>query len=344
MALVAPLLFLLLALFAPVAQTSTQVATPAVQEATPVAVPASDCTVEARTLAALTEIVTAEDIANATPVAEPGPYTKPNGTPADAETVAGVTATIRQLVACVNAGDFLRFLALFSDDALRHYSASLGLPLDPNDELLTPDPSINDQIALGPIADVVVLPDGRVSALAHLPSQSGGTDAGSEDVDLQLIFVHQGDRWLIDELFPVVPQQAGTWKTVSGPGYAGVIVDAETAPEFAKWLTGKDAATGWEPAEVDVAGLEIALPGFLETAPQATERLRQRLSDYIRQYAGIVDSDGRRVILVNAFCDAAGTDWQSQPVFVLDGGDCFFHVGYEPAAGTFSGLMVNGEA
>jgi hypothetical protein len=209
MTLLASLLVLLLAILAPVARVSTQEATPTVPTATPVAVSASDCTVEPRTVAALAEIVTVEDIARSTPVAEPGPYTKPQGRPADAETVAGITATIRQLVACVDAGDFMRFLALFDENALRRYSASLGLPLDPNDELLTPNPTTNTQIALGPIEDVLVLLDGRVSALAHLPNQPSGTNRDSGGLDLHIIFVRQNDRWLIDELFPIVPQQAG---------------------------------------------------------------------------------------------------------------------------------------
>jgi hypothetical protein len=342
MTIVASLFLLLLALLMPFGEVSAQTATPAAQEATPVAVPASDCTVEARTPAALAEIVTGEDIASSTPIATPGPYTKPNGAPADAETVAGVTATVRQLVACVNAGDFLRFLALFSDDALRRYAADLGFPLDPNDDLLTPDPSLNDQIALGPIEDVLVLPDGRVSALAYLPNQTS-PDVQS-DLHVQLIFVRQGDRWLIDELIPIAPAGAAAWTPVSGSSYLGVIVDAASAPDFARWLDDLSDVVGWDPTPDDVATLEAALPAFLQTAPQATDRIRQQLADYKRQYAGIIDSDGRNLILVNAFCDAGGTDWQSEPVLVLDGGDCYFHVSYDTDTGTFSGLAVNGEA
>ena len=38
------------------------------------------------------------------------------------------------------------------------------------------------------------------------------------------------------------------------------------------------------------------------------------------------------------------TDWTSQPVFVADGGDCFFSVSYEPASGSFEDLRINGDA
>ncbi len=43
----------------------------------------------------------------------------PLGEAADAETVAGVVATAREVLACFNAGDFPRALSLFTDDAIR---------------------------------------------------------------------------------------------------------------------------------------------------------------------------------------------------------------------------------
>ncbi|MEA2594866.1 MAG: hypothetical protein QOF01_1335 [Thermomicrobiales bacterium] len=337
--LVVSLLLLSLMLVMPPGRVSAQ-STPAAQEASPVAIPALDCTVAPRTVAALDEIVTEADLANATPIADPAPYTRPTGTPADAETVAAVTETVRQLVACVNAGDFMRFLALFSNDALRRYADDLDLPLEPDDDLLTPDPSTNEQVAFGGVEDVLVLADGRVSLLAHLPNQTN--DSIEVDLVVQFILVRQGDRWLIDELIPIDTAPAA-WTQVSGNGYVGVIVDAETAPGLARWLTGQEVTAGWEPTPDDVAALEAALPAFLATAPQASAELRQRLPEYKRQYAGIIDSDGRPVILVNAFCDAAGSDWHSEPVLVLDGGDCFFHVTYDPEGGTFSGLTINGD-
>jgi hypothetical protein len=345
MSIVAILVLFTLTLIVPIGSVSAQDATPVVQTATPIAIPASECTVEPRTLAALNEIVTEADIASATADLGPVPYVKPEGTPADADTTAGVTTTVRQLVACVNAGDYLRFLALFSNDALRRYSAAMGFPIPPDDDILTPDPSINEQVVLAGIEDILVLADGRVSLVVHIPNQED-TGEADQDVAAHLILVQQGDRWLIDELNPIAPpeDQPLTWTPVSGAGYDGVIVDALTAADFARWLTGQETIGSWEPSPENIAALEAALPTFLATAPQATDRLRQDLANYKRQYAGIVDSDNRQVILVNAFCDTVGIDWQSQPVIVEDGGDCFFQVTYDPLAGTFSGLSVNGEA
>lgn len=43
------------------------------------------------------------------------------GTPADAATVAAVEETIRQLVACTNAGDFFRLVSVFDDESASGY-------------------------------------------------------------------------------------------------------------------------------------------------------------------------------------------------------------------------------
>ena len=346
------LIFLALALIAPVGRISAQEASPAPQQATPAVPVASpvaspvataECSVAPRTVGGIAEIITEAALANSTVFAAPIPYTRPAGTPADEAAVAGVTETVQQLVACVNVGDFMRFLGLFSDAGLRRYAVALQLPMTADDTRLVPDPSVNDQLALGSIEDILVLPDGRISVLVHLNVLA---DTENPNYDLQLILVRVDDRWPIDEFIQIEPAATpqATWAPVSGTGYDGVIVDAATAPEFARWLTGQEGATGWEPTADDVAKLEAALPAFLQTAPEAAPDLWQRVATYKRQYAGIIDANGRPVILVNAFCDAGGATWQSEPVLVLDGGDCFFSVTYDPVAGTFSGLMINGEA
>src|SRR6478752_6237876 len=91
----------LLAVFGSLTQVAARSGTPVAGFATPVA--AEECSVQPRTAAAIAEIVTAEDIAKATPFAEPAAYIRPEGAPADAETIARVTERVRQLAACVNA-------------------------------------------------------------------------------------------------------------------------------------------------------------------------------------------------------------------------------------------------
>jgi hypothetical protein len=343
MRLLVSLVLVALGLVIPIGQIAAHDATPSAQTGTPIAISGAECTVTPRTMAAIAEIVSGDNASAATPIGDPAAYVKPDGAAADPATIAGVTETIQQLVACVNAGDFMRFLALFSNDGLRRYADDLGLPLAEDDVLLTPDPSQNEQVALGPIADVVVLADGRVSALAQIPDQVS-TGSGEDNFSVQLILVEQSDRWLIDELIPISPESASSWTPVDGAGYRGVIVSAADVEDFMRAMTGEEGAQGWEPTADDIAQLEAKLPSFLSSAPNAAPDLGTRIASYFRQYAGLIDSDGRQTIFVNAFCDTVTSDWQTEPVLVMDGGDCFFTVTYNVETGTFTGLTINGEA
>ena len=133
----------------------------------------------------------------ASPDASPTPAVPPSGAPADEQTVAEITATWRQYLACLSAGDQARMFAVLSDamvrrqfvvdvafgvteDALFAYLAATPVPL-------TPDQSV----PFVPFADVRVLGDGRVAVV-------GPGDQGRGDVR---IFVKAGDRWLLDDWF-----------------------------------------------------------------------------------------------------------------------------------------------
>lgn len=85
----------------------------------------------------------------------------------DRHIIAAVTTTVRRQVACLNAGDFARVTALYSDEAfLRSFS---GPGADASDEvlesLLAPSPVPPDQrLHLPSIENIRLLPDGRVTA------------------------------------------------------------------------------------------------------------------------------------------------------------------------------------
>ena len=173
------------------------------QEGTPTAdldVPApAECTVEPRSadeLRALFRAVAATPVPTS-PDASPPPAVPPTGAPADEQTVAGISATWRQYMACLSAGDQARMFALLSDamvrrqfvvdvafgvseDALFAYLAATPVPL-------TPDQSV----PFVPFEDVRVLSDGRVAVV-------GPGDGGRGDVR---IFVKEGGRWLLDDWF-----------------------------------------------------------------------------------------------------------------------------------------------
>lgn len=157
-----------------------------------------------------------------------------------------------------------------------------------------------------------------------------------------------GRTWSIG-LRALLPGQTGCSEPVSaevsGDGYRGYRMTPAQwagAPGPAGPL---EAGALFQASERDVAAVEAALPDAIaaSTVPGAPE-VRTRLGEYVRQYVG-VRRDGGRLVYVNAFCDpAATTAPDRQPVFVADGGACFWQALVDPQRGELVSLAVNGEA
>ncbi len=158
-----------------------------------------DCVVAPRTL---------EEIAalSAGPIpGEPPNATESGGVPASDEARSEVTAVAREMVACSNAGDILRRLALYSDNRLRfaypdgptralEAIAETPLPLAPF-----------ERVALLGVEDVRQLDDGRVSARVivdnpamHSHDPAVASQAAQQEA-ARLIFVQENGSWRVDE-------------------------------------------------------------------------------------------------------------------------------------------------
>ncbi len=158
----------------------------------------SECTVHPRTadeLRALFQAVAAATPASS-PAASPTAYIPPRGgKPADEATIAAVTATMREIIACVNAGNIAAAFALQTDNKLRsdfQEDVSQGLTADDFIQFVTAASPVPTQswMAVPALSDARVLDDGRVTA--HIfDKQQGAAFA---------IFVKQGDHWLLDSL------------------------------------------------------------------------------------------------------------------------------------------------
>ncbi len=197
--------------FAVIVVVVAALATPLVaraQDATPVAnqiAPApEECTVEPITLERLT-LLTATPVPaaepEASPVASPTPFAMPAGEPADEATVAAITAAARQYIACLNAGDNARVLALYSDRGLldlfggaiaggataQQILAALG-PAQPLPE--------DKRNLLYGIEEVRMVPDGRIAALVIGDNLA---EPGPPGPALFYFFQVEG-RWLVDEI------------------------------------------------------------------------------------------------------------------------------------------------
>lgn len=203
------------------------------QEATPEAVSAAKCQAEPRSaeffqnLAATPAAASEANAATATPEASLEPV--------DEATLTGITDTAREVVACLNAGDFLRVNALYTDDyLLRNFEQDDVASLN-----ATPSPAAApDQVLFRGVRDAQLLGDGRVAAVVETTTPTG-------DIDTYTVFVQSGDRWLIDDESVIDAQNTGD------AGAAGTAA-AETGAGSGTAAVGAEAATGLEVVSYDI--------------------------------------------------------------------------------------------
>ena len=174
-----------------------------------------ECTVAPRTLQEF------ETLTQRPAPGEPPDASESGGEPVDEATRAAIAGTARELVACSNAGDILRRLALYSDDRLR-----FAYPDGPTRALETiaetPLPLAEaERVALVSVEDLRQLADGRVSALVTVDnpaSHSHGPQAAATASQLEvarLIFIQEAGRWRIDETLREDTQSNAT--PIAGP-------------------------------------------------------------------------------------------------------------------------------
>lgn len=126
---------------------------------------------------------------------------------------------------------------------------------------------------------------------------------------------------------------------VINPEFEGVIFSQENA---AGVVYGAEAY--WTPVETDILALEAQLAPYLQqNAPQDYPGPLLALGEYKRQYIGFV-REGKQLIFANFFCETHGQDWQQLFIAVEDGGPCYFEIVYDPQTGSFSELLIHGQA
>jgi hypothetical protein len=131
-------------------------------EATPLAI-SSACDIAPRSEPALVELLARTDVA--TPAATTGGSTIPAGSPAAPADVVQIEQTVRQWLACENAGEPLRAWAFFSDGYLyRLLSRQSSVTEAEYDALATPSPSAGPPAVLQSITSERELSDGRLGA------------------------------------------------------------------------------------------------------------------------------------------------------------------------------------
>lgn len=167
-----------------------------------------ECQIEPRTVDELVPLLEGSD-ETSDETARLNEIPVPLGVRADAETSDAINRTARELLACINAGDFLRLSALFTESGV---APALGpAPEDPSGFSDAPTPfAPEEQTRLLTVTDASLLEDGRAAAFVVL-SDPRTPPGGAET--LLLLFAERDDRWLIDRLidFTVLPRgEAGT--------------------------------------------------------------------------------------------------------------------------------------
>jgi len=129
----------------------------------------------------------------------------------------------------------------------------------------------------------------------------------------------------------------------------GVIFTADNTEKAGIGYEFNDPIMGyWTPTEIQVMALESSLVPYLKETIGSDgygAGLWDKLSGYRRQYFGVTFANGQPLIYANYFCTSDYFDnWLDSHVIVMDGGECFFHVLYDPAKDTFSNLSINSMA
>jgi hypothetical protein len=168
-------------------------------QATPEVPKPEECRVAPHSLPLLGEPAPSAPVATPGPFPTAAPFVLPAGKEADAATVDAVTATVREAIACRNAGDFARAYALMTDHMLRQlFGGPTTIDPEITSALATAPRRVSKErrLALVAISEVRVLADGRVGAVV----ETGSGETAYRDY---IFFAAAGDRWLIDETVPL---------------------------------------------------------------------------------------------------------------------------------------------
>ncbi len=189
------------------------------QETTPVTAPevpdSALCQVPPRDEAALLALLTGTPVAGTEMAGTPAPDLPvsvsseeqlPAGAPADAATIAGITTTARELIACNNAGDLSRVFALYTDARIR--TAFGGDPAAATEvvaRFATPPAAlpVEARTTLLAIRGIRLLSDGRAGAVIV-------DEDPARTTVVFLVFAQVGDRWLVDGQIVIENGAAGT--------------------------------------------------------------------------------------------------------------------------------------
>ena len=152
-------------------------------------------------------------------------------------------------------------------------------------------------------------------------------------------------------LSPKSPEKPASNTLIETPEYTGVIFSENAAREFG-FLFGEGSTEYWEPSISDVSKAEKCIRQALVSVqqdPNAYQKedaafILENLTEYRRQYVGIVVAGEKRIWCNAFFFDDSFPDWMNAPVYVLDGGRDFWQIEYVLHDDECINFHIHGEA
>lgn len=166
--------------------------------ASPTPLAGVECTVEPRSFDDLMQLLATPASAPEPAIAaSPAAATLPAGDPADEDTVAAVQQSVQELTACINEGDLLRALTLYSDRFVHDAFNGATITQEQYDatvDAAEPRPA-GEEVVIYSFGDVVIAADGRAAVLVV------GDDPQNERPPSTTLFylVEEDGRWVVDE-------------------------------------------------------------------------------------------------------------------------------------------------
>lgn len=122
----------------------------------------------------------------------------------------------------------------------------------------------------------------------------------------------------------------------------------ETGKNF-DWIFG-DNYKEWKPGKEDIENALQRLDTCFDDQKRGTVNrlLDRKPEDYLMQFMGAVNSNGEKILWINAFCKQQKDSfkkWKYELVIVKDGGNCFYNITFNlDKPGEPYKLIVNGNA
>jgi hypothetical protein len=121
-----------------------------------------------------------------------------------------------------------------------------------------------------------------------------------------------------------------------------VLIPLRAPAEDPQWYYPKDGS--WQPSDEVVREIRATIEDHVRKIAKRKGRDIRPWAEYSFQLQG-QEKNGKKYVYVNALCNSQDTSLLGRSlIVVMDGGNCFFNVKYDPVNKVFYDLFINGEA